>query len=180
MDRNSRILKIVLSSIASTIFLSCFNDKKNNEEKFINVNWIPKNKNIAGVYILDKVHHEKQTLPRDSILLILNTDSSFVVKNYPYSKSFFGSDTLKFINAKGKWKLYQYKQDNIDYPIGLTLNFTGKYKEYNSIPYTDTINNFTNSKEMYMRVKDSTFSFGFYNGDSDHSKNRFYFRQKKK
>lgn len=158
--------------------LSCSREK---EDDYMNVKKVPLSENFKGEYIFEREFHEKILgLPKDSIILFLNADNSFTVKNYPYSKSFFGSDTLKFIpTACGTWRFKLHLNDNKDFPISLFLDFTNDYKQYNSIPNTDKINNFTYSQEMYKNKKDSTYHIGFYNGDSDSNSNRFYFRQKK-
>lgn len=78
MGRNYNIL---VFTIVLSILISCFGDDK---KEYTNVYWLPKNKDLAGIYLLDREFHEKTKFPKDSILLLLFQNNTFAVKNFPY------------------------------------------------------------------------------------------------
>ncbi len=89
MDRNSVFLIYIFISVTIFALTNCSRQKKEKIE-YMSVDWIPSNKDIAGIYMLDRNYHED--LPKDSIFLKFNDDSTFIAKNFFYSE--FGWDSI--------------------------------------------------------------------------------------
>lgn len=177
MGRNYNILVFAISIFS--ILISCFKD---DEKEYTNVYWIPKNKDLVGVYILDKEFHEKTKFPKDSILLLLFHNNTFKVKNFPYSEN-YNSNNLNFIPyAEGAWKLDKnpISSEKNDYSTSIILNYKDQYSHYNGYDkYQNKNNRFLKTEEMQMKLSDSSFTICFFAGDPDNNQYRYYFKKVK-
>lgn len=176
MDRNNKLLILLIITI---LFIGCFRDN-NEENNYIYVNWIPKNIDVKGKYILDRNFHIN--LPKDSIYLNFYENNTFKAKNFFYSE--IGWDSVNVIPyAEGTWSIEKNKeaQKNTNFTNRINLIFNKEFDQYNGIDKFKNKNNiFLNISEIQMNTKDSSFLLTIFNGDPDHNKNLYYFHQKKK
>ena len=135
MDRNNHILKILFASVAIATLVNCSGENKKEKKEYINVNWIPKSKDIAGTYILNRDYHEK--LPKDSIFLKLKSNNTFIAKNYFYTE--FGWDSIKIIPyAEGIWSI---EKNEYSSNKKINLIFNSSYKQFNGVDEFENMNN---------------------------------------
>lgn len=177
MGRNNNLLALLVPLIIT----SCLSD---NKKEYTNVYWLPKTKELAGTYLIDKEFHEKDKLSNDSIVLVLNENGKFKVRNFLSLDSNNYNNNFGFIPySEGKWSLVKnpISSKENDYSTSIIMEYTGIYDKYNKYDkYLNKNNKFLEIQEMQMKISDSSFIFCFFTGDPDHDQYRYYFHQIKK